>query len=158
MEHFLDSSDVVRTPDDVVHVWVESIPQGQLDRYYQKNKDTLVKKAAVDYIVGYVPRFFQLPSVKSSYNKEQLANIASTTTVYELIVNTHRVNPASKIQYAIDCSSNRRIKPIFYLAFDSKGNITRSEAATNAVWIPVIPDSNGQWLSELICSSPKQSG
>jgi len=111
-----------------------------------------VDKAAQKIAVYYAPQFLLLPSVRSQYDTTTLSDAAVDMTADEVMANTPDIRIFNKLLFEIDCTA-KRFKLLEVTLYDESGNPKYRPTRPNAEYQFVAPDTNGEWLSMLVCPS-----
>ena len=149
---FFDSEGVSRVSPDIVRVWVKAVRVRVFDRYFKSHRKLIVEKAARRVANNYVPRFVTLGTVNAKYEPTQLKDVAVDITTYEVAANESDIQASTKLYFEIDCSG-QRIKLLQSIAYSDRGVIQSPGSKPSAEYQFIAPDSNGQWLSQLVCPS-----
>ena len=149
---FLDSASVSRPSPDVARVWVKAVQVRVFDQYFKSHHELMVEKAARRVAKNYVPRFLTLETVSAKYGPTQLQDAVVDITTYEVAANEPDIQASSKLYFEIECSG-QRIKLLQGIAYSDRGVIQRGGRKPSAEYQFIAPDSNGQWLSQLVCRS-----
>jgi hypothetical protein len=148
---FYDAEGIQRPSKDVVRLWVKALTQSSLDRYYKKHEKEIVEKSAFKIVTGYSPQFYRLEATRGKYrDKAALQDVIIQTTSYELIANAPDAHVSSKMYFEIDCRE-RAAKILDLILYLDNGDISKTSSGTRANPQFIPPDSNGEWLSQLIC-------
>ena len=68
----------------------------------------------------------------------------------EIIANKAGVQSVTSTYFEIDCKG-RRIAPLTVIKYRKNGSIAKSQAAQQARYFYIVPDSSGDWLAMLVC-------
>jgi hypothetical protein len=147
---FFDAESVSHPTPDLVRVWVKSIQLRFFDRYYKTHEKIVVEKSARKVVSGYLPRFLTLDAVKSQYEASQLKDAAIELTGYEVMANEPDIHASSKLYFEIDCVL-QRIKLLDGIVYSDQGGVQKKGGKPDLEYHFIAPDSNGQWLSQLLC-------
>jgi hypothetical protein len=149
---FLDAETVSHPTKDVLRVWVKSIRSKDFDRFYKSHQKLVVERSARKIAAYYGPRFLELDAVKAKYSPAQLTDARVELTSYEVIANEPDIPTLTKLYFEIDCAG-QRIKVLSGTSYSERGDVVNRGRITNAEYDFIAPDSNGQWLSQLLCTA-----
>lgn len=146
---FFDAESITRPTQATTRVWVKSIRQRELDRYWKAHEKALVEKVARGTLRSYCPAFFHLPEIETKYESADLAKFCTLAAADEIIANDPDVRTFSTIYYEFDCA-DKRVRVLQSVMYDSKGRVSGQRTVPGDYQF-ISPDSNGQWLSRLVC-------
>lgn len=145
-----DAESISHPTKDTTRVSTKAIAVSELERYLESHNKSVVDNTARKRLTGYVPPVFSLPTVRASYADAKGLRRRILVTSYELIANTPDIHAVSKFYIEIDCAS-KRIKMLDGALFDDSGNPKFPSGQSNGEYQFIAPDSNGEWLSLLVC-------
>ena len=148
---FLDFENVSYAANNSLRVWVYAITQKELDRHYKQHEKEIVEKATRKVARGYIPKFFQLESIKKRYgDKKELEGVTIETVASEVQANSGDIVVSLRMYWEIDCSEKRN-RLLDLVSRDEKANESRKRAGLSDKWEYIAPDTNGEWLSLMLC-------
>jgi hypothetical protein len=148
---FFDAETASRSRPDFVRVWIKAVTVQELERALLRSKNSFVERASKKLATGYTPRFLQLESIRSKYNTDasRLQEAAIEFTLYEAVAATTDAKVFSKVYFEIDCTQ-QRLRALDVIGYTSTGQPKVNRIPPQDFQF-IAPDSNGQWLSQLLC-------
>ncbi|HQW20440.1 MAG TPA: hypothetical protein PLI90_07185 [Rhodocyclaceae bacterium] len=150
LHQFFDAESLTHPTKDVTRVWVKSIQQRRFDHYSKTHEKLVVEKAARKIAFGYSPKFLELQAIKGQYETTALRDAIVGLTTQEVMANEPDIQTFSKFYFEIDCAKSR-IKLLSGVMYTDNGKISSKKVRPDNDYAFIIPDSNGQWLSVLVC-------
>lgn len=143
-----DAESISHPTKETTRVRTKAIAVSELERYLMSHNKSVVDHTDRKRLTGYVPPVLLLPTVRGAYADAKGLRRKILITSYELIANTPDIRVVSKFYIEIDCAS-QRIKMLDGSLFDDGGNSLSGQS--NGEYQFITPDSNGEWLSLLVC-------
>jgi len=148
---FFDADSVSQPTKDVTRVWVKSIRVRDFDLYYKTHEKSVVERSVRKIADGYSPIFLALQEVKAQYaDATALANASTTLTAHEVAANTFDIQAFQRFYVEIDCVG-KHIRLLQRISYKEDPNVPRAAARPNSDYAFIPPDSNGKWLSLMVC-------
>ncbi|HZF20482.1 MAG TPA: surface-adhesin E family protein [Burkholderiales bacterium] len=147
---FFDAESISHPSKDVTRVWMKTILARNLDRYNKAHEQMVTQKTARKLALGYSPRFLMLPAIQTKYTKAKLEDAVVDLTIYEVIANEPEIKESSKYYWEIDCAG-KRMRLLDAYSFNSRGELSNRTTRPEGTFGFVPPDSNGEWLSTMVC-------
>jgi hypothetical protein len=148
---FFDSETIAHPANSIVRVWMKSIRRTDIDAHWKRHQKELIDEAALRITTGRIPRFLTIESNRRKYATESLLQDAVIDlTRYELSANSPALRSVMKVYYEIDCAG-RRIKALEGVTYRANGDVAAASKAPADDYHFVVPDSTGQWLTEIAC-------
>jgi hypothetical protein len=149
---FFDSESIQHPADNTARVWLKSIRLKNLDRHINQNDKALIEKAAKKVASGYSPAFFQLEPIQRRYeDKSELMKAGIQMTLYEVAANADGMQSVIKMYFEVDCKG-RRYKVLDGIFYKANGDISPRNFPRRADYEYISPDSNAEWLRQMVCS------
>ncbi len=139
---FYDAENIEYLADGNVKVWVKSVDASEIEEIASRDK-SILKKAGDKAVQSYSP-----PYILSKPEQAVSANRYIEMIEWEEAANHADAKPRSKRLYEISCRE-RKILAISTILYKSDGATTYSSDFDR--WSPIIPDSTGEALENMLC-------